>query len=262
MVSDILISRFERYFRDPSVGDGILRPGASGAAIANVWRAVQLLGIGGGRMGAIPFDERSSYDEELRAHVRTLQKKCGHRATDGLVGPGTRRMLASQLLARFDADIFFRLVHPESDGRVSLFLSYAWADETPVGKLDQWLRDRGVRVIRDQHWFVSGQTLPTNITNAVATSDKVLAVYSKHSIDRDWPRVELALAEQVEARTGTQFLLYLRLDESPLPQHDHHRLAISAGGRPLREVGQDVLHGIGCSAPDAPEVPYNENEPL
>jgi TIR domain len=262
MPFDIVVARFERYFRDPAVGDGVLRPGTSGIAVRNIWHALALLGVVHQRRSSILFDERSDYDDELRGHVRTLQSEYGHRVADGLVGPGTRKMLARQLLARFDSDIFLRLVDPEADGRISVFISYARGDEDRVAKIDQWLRDHGVRVLRDQHWFVSGETIPTNIANAIATCDKVLAVYSKNSCDRDWPRVEVALAEQVEERTRSRLLLYLKLDDLPLPQHDPHRLAISVGGHPLREVGQEILHAIQGSHVGPPRVPYDEKEPL
>jgi hypothetical protein len=63
----------------------------------------------------------------------------------------------------------------------------------------QWLRDHGIRVVRNCQFFVAGATIEGNIVRAVAHSDKILAIPSRTSRDRDWPRFERQLAEQVEA---------------------------------------------------------------
>jgi hypothetical protein len=101
-----------------------------------------------------------------------------------------------------------------------------------VNKIDQWLRDHGLRVIRDRQFFVAGATIQDNIVRAVASSDKILAVLSANSRNRDWPSLERELAERVEVRLGAPVLIYLCLDSTPLPAHDLTRLAIMTKDKP------------------------------
>lgn len=119
-----------------------------------------------------------------------------------------------------------------------------------------------MQVIRDDRSFVAGSTIQDNIAEAIAQSDRTLAILSKDSRDRDWPHLERVLAEEVEQKTGTPLLIYLCLDETELPKHDSNRLAIRAKGKPLKEVGAEVLHAVA----GVPLAPRNhecrEDEPL
>ena len=82
------------------------------------------------------------------------------------------------------------------------------------------------------------------------------------SRDRDWPHFERALAEQLESRIGTSLLIYLLLDDTNLPAHDSTRIAISAHGVPLMEVGERLLHAVVGTGLTIPTYSYDENEPL
>lgn len=254
MTDDILVQKYERYFRDPIIGDGVLRKGAVGIVCNNIRRAIDMLG------GRISDVENDVFDEHLEAAVRSFQRQHHHRVADGAVGPGTRALLAKLLLARFEPDIFLRLVHPEGSSPPTVFISYAWRDSDRVDKIDQWLRDHGVRVLRDRNWFVAGTLIPDNIRNAIVLADKVVAVYSENSRDRDWPRVEIAVAEQFEQRAGYQVLIYLNLDGTQLPTHDPHRIAIIAPGSPLRQVGNELLQAVLGRKAEPPRYDYNEDE--
>jgi hypothetical protein len=143
-----------------------------------------------------------------------------------------------------------------------VFISYASADTEALNKIDQWLRDHGLRVIRDCRYFIAGSTIENNIVRALANSDKILAVFSKNSRHRDWRRLERVLAEQVESRLGMAVLVYLCLDDSLLPAHDPTRLAILAKGKSLKQVGDETLNAIAGVAIAQWRYPYNENEPL
>jgi len=46
-----------------------------------------------------------------------------------------------------------------------------------------------------------------NIERAIANADKILAVLSDNSRDRDWPRLSGQLAEEVEAQLGSPVLV-------------------------------------------------------
>jgi hypothetical protein len=68
------------------------------------------------------------------------------------------------------------------------------------------------------------------------------------------------VAEQVEARGGQALLIYLVLDDTPLPSHDPHRLAVKAKGKSLKQVGGELLHGIIGSRSHVPRYEYDEDE--
>jgi len=145
-VNDILLDRFERYFRHPDLGHDVLRQGDRCIACKNVRRAIgdHLLGC-----SATAPDDPEVFDADLEQLVTALQDHFRHRVSDGEVGPGTRRLIVSNLLGRYDASIFERYDRPETALVPSVFLSYAWKDKVKVEKLVQWLRDRNVRVIVD-----------------------------------------------------------------------------------------------------------------
>ena len=135
-------------------------------------------------------------------------------------------------------------------------------DRERVNKIDQWLRDHGLRVVRDCQFFVAGTTIQENIVRALSHSDKILAVFSSSSRDRDWPRLERELAEQVEAKLGAPVLIYLCLDDAALPVHDSTRLAILVKGKTLKQVGEEILHAVAGVPIPQWQYAYDENEPL
>ena len=256
---DVLEKRYEQYFRHPDDEHTVLDVGDRATACSNIRQALSMLGID---TSGADLTASDLYDNNLKEAVRAFQTRFGHRVADGLVGPGTRARLVSELLHRFSPSIFERLRRPESWNRRSVFLSYASADRDTVNKIDQWLRDHGLRVIRDCQFFVAGSTIEDNIVRALANSDKILAVLSKNSRDRDWPRLERTLAEQVESRLGEPVLIYLCLDDAALPAHDSTRLAIRTHGKRLKEVGAEVLHAVAGVPIPQWQYAYDDNERL
>jgi len=248
-VDDIL--RLEEYFRDPRIGENLLRVGDSGVASRNIRHALRSLGY-----EIAPGD---LYDEELELRVISFQKEYGHNVVDGQIGPGTRRRLTRAVLAKLGPSFFARLEPPQRPSSPRVFLSYAWEDGKIVDKLDQWLRDQDIRVWRDSREFVPGKQIPDLIKTAIREADKVVAVYSRRSKGRDWPAFEIKIAEELE-RDGKEVLIYLVLDDTPLPSHDPLRLAVMGNGRTLKEVGQDLLHGILGWRREVQRIEYDENE--
>lgn len=257
MASDLLLSRLERFYCHSGPGDVVLSPGYEGIACLNIRRTLSMLGYD------LPV-EGEEFDETLHAAVRCFQIDIKHRVSDGMVGPGTRRKLVLALLARNDnnPEVFLRLKDPVAHEGASVFISYSSKDTAAVNKLDQWLRDHGIRVLRDRSWFAAGTSIKDNIRKAVSLADKVIAIYSQNSRDRDWPRFERAIAEEMEIHTRSPVLIYLNLDGTELPEHDAHRLAVMAKGRPLKEVGAELLKAISEGTIEPPQCPYDENEPL
>jgi hypothetical protein len=256
---DVLEKRYEQYFRHPDDEHNVLDVGDRATACSNIRQALGMLGI---PTPSVDSTAVELYDNTLKEAVRTFQTRFAHRVADGLVGPGTRARLVSELLHRFSPSIFARLRRPESWNRRSVFLSYASADRDTVNKIDQWLRDNGLRVVRDCQFFVAGSTIEDNIVRALASSDKILAVLSKNSRDRDWPRLERTLAEQVESRLGEPVLIYLCLDDTALPAHDPTRLSIRASGKKLKDVGAEILHAVAGVPIPQWQYAYDENERL
>jgi hypothetical protein len=147
------------------------------------------------------------------------------------------------------------------DIKMSMGLSYAWADASRVDKLDQWLRDHEIRVIRDSSSFKAGTQIEDNIWKSVLSADKVIAIYSEKSKGRDWPSLEQEIAGQVESQLKTQLLIYLRLDDTPLKAYDQNRIAIEAQGKTLKQVGSEILKSLGMALERA-RIDYDEDAPL
>jgi len=258
MISDPLVARFEQYFRHPDDPHDVLEVGDSAVACFNIRRALAMLDI----ETPSPQGDELLYDTTLREAVRTFQSKYSHRVSDGLMGPGTRVRLVSELFHRFSPQIFARLRRPEAWSRPSVFISYASPDRERVNMIDQWLRDHGLRVVRDCQFFVAGTTIQQNIVRAVSQADKILVVYSENSRDRDWPRLEREVAEQVEARLEAPVLIYLCMDDAALPSHDSTRLAIQAKDKTLKQVGEEILYAVANRPISQWKYAYDENKPL
>lgn len=257
-MSDILIERFERYFRHPDWNHDVLSRGDRAIACTNLRKALDMLGVHVQVGGA----DAELFDETLEAAVTRFQQDLRHRVADGQVGPGTRRLIVSNLLGRFDASIFLRLKRPEGYQAPSVFLSYAWQDSSKVDKLEQWLRDNGVRVIRDQTFFKAGSSISENIRRGIAEADMVIAVFSSNSQNRDWPLLERTITEEVERQLGRPMLIYVCLDDTPLPSHDPTRLAIRASAIHLKNVGAQILHALMGAGLEPEKHEYDENKPL
>jgi TIR domain len=206
-------------------------------------------------------DDPHLYDRQLSEAVERFQKETGHRNIDGAIGPGTRFRLVAKLLEVFGASKFHDLDPSESARIPTVFLSYAWVDSPRVNKLDQWLRDHGIRVIRDVGSFKAGSNIPDNIWKSVLSADKVIAVYSQQSKTRDWPTFEQQIAERVEQLIKVNVLIYLRLDDTPLHAHDPHRIAIEAQGKTLKQIGLEIQNSLDMPAEPA-RSDYDEDAPL
>jgi hypothetical protein len=252
-----LLQRFEIYFRHPDPDHDVLMVEDRAVACKNAKMALTWLGV-----ARVFGGDPELFDDQLAEAVTRFQQEVRHRNVDGRIGPGTREKLVMSLL-RGDrgASQFAKLDRSEITRMPTVFLSYAWADRIPVDKLDQWLRDHGVNVIRDINDFEAGSNIKDNIWASVHLADKVIAVYSKRSRNRDWPNFEHQISEQVELQIGAPVLIYLRLDETPLKKHDPHRIAIPASGSTLKEVGQAILKALNLPFERA-RYEYNEDEPL
>jgi hypothetical protein len=253
----LLVDRLQRYFHHADPNHDYLTLGDQDVACANLREALSWLEISPPTKQGNP----KHFDAGLKQQVASFQKEFGHPITDGKVGPRTRDRLVRAVLDRLDAIVFRRLQRNEHE-KPTAFLSYAWADGEKVDKVDQWLRTHGISVLRDREEFVAGKTLSDNIRAAVARADKIVVFYSEHSRTRDWPHFERDIAEEVEQHTGSSLIVYVRLDDTSLPQPDSNGLAINAVGVPLKAVGEQLLRAITGSQIAPPVVMLDEDAPI
>jgi hypothetical protein len=101
------IQALEHCFRDPTVGEGLLKPPATGAACANIRKALNHLGYTVGR--------GEHYDEQLVKAVHQFQIDYQHTSDDGFVGPGTRQLLAQTMAQKLEPYILERALRHMED---------------------------------------------------------------------------------------------------------------------------------------------------
>jgi hypothetical protein len=256
LTSRTLIERFEPYFKHPDPDRPVIQLGDRTLACKNAKAALCERGY-----ARALGDEPRLYDHLLLEAVTRFQTKMAHRNVDGAIGPGTRSLLVSELLRRFGVPTFAKLDDAEAGRVPTVFLSYAWVDASRVDKLDQWLRDHGVCVIRDITSFEAGSQIKDNIWKSVLSANKVIAVYSENSKSRDWPTFEHQITEQVEKQLNAPVLIYLRLDKTPLRAHDAHRIAIDGQGKALKQIGLEIQKALGNELNPA-RVEYDEDAPI
>jgi hypothetical protein len=220
-MDDILYYRFEHYFHHPDASHEVLQSGDRAPACRNIRRALRLLGI------EAENPDSDLFDDTLGDAVRQFQTRYRHRVTDGEVGPGTRRLLVSAFVDSFHLETFKRL--PEQKQQRSVFFSYASQDAPKIEPIEAWLSANGVLILRDLWIFKAGIDLTESIRMAIASADRVLAMLSRNSHDHKWPLMEWAFAEEVERHIKRPILLYVCLDETPLPPKHEDRLAIPNG---------------------------------
>ena len=197
-------------------------------------------------------------DEGLWSATRECQRACADTRVDGLVGPVTRGLIVSALLEREGPVVFKRLQRVDP---VRVFISYAWKDTSKVNKLDQWLRDNGIGVIRDRTDFAAGEAIDDSVREAISVCDKVFVVYSKNSKGREWPALETFITGELESALNERLLVYVKIDTTSPPERAAGRIHIDATEQPLRIVGQRLLHALNVHS-NAIRYEYDENSPL
>jgi len=110
MEHDKDIRKFERFFRDPRIGDDVIKPTVSGIACENIRIALRLLDY---RIVEEDQYERNQYDGKLAKIVLRFQTDNQHSSRDGFFGPGTRRLLIQKLIERYGTNIFSRAMEKE-----------------------------------------------------------------------------------------------------------------------------------------------------
>lgn len=130
-----------------------------------------------------------------------------------------------------------------------VFISYNIRDENTALAIDQWLREHGVDSKIDQRDFCPGEDLYECMVREVHSADKVLFIYSRNSKDRHYTQLERRITQQREAElnisgNNRKLLLFLCLDDSPLPPELSHRLAILVKDKSFPDICEEILDSI------------------
>jgi hypothetical protein len=105
---------------------------------------------------------------------------------------------------------------PLSTNYGSVFISYSEKDREFAQRLQADLARYGIRTWYSQRDLHSGDTLYDSIKEAIRSSDKILLVLSKNSIQGPWVQKEIESAFEKE-REGTKLvLLPIRIDDAVL----------------------------------------------
>lgn len=138
--------------------------------------------------------------------IDTIQRSRGKIPDAFLIGAG----VSEQLLA---------CIH--SSGRApfdyyTCFISHSSHDKHFVEILYRDLRKAGVLCWYAPEDLKAGDKFPVEITEAVQSSEKLLVVLSKNSLDSDWVRKEVMLAKQKKGKGKREVLVPICLDRAYL----------------------------------------------
>jgi len=156
---------------------------------------------------------------------------------------------------KYDTSAF---TEPELKGEVPrVFLSYAWADQKAVLAVDQWLREKGARVIVDDRNFVFGESIREEILRWISEAGAITCFISSNSKDRPYPRLEREIAETLRMEGKTR-VIYFCLDETILDVLQKGRLYIPAYSLQFDEACEKLWSGITASVRPARAINLND----
>ena len=99
----------------------------------------------------------------------------------------------------------------------SVFISYNRKDKPFAKKLEDGLAAEGVDVWLDENRLKVGDSIIEKISQAIHTSDYIVAVLSKSSVNSRWVQKELLWAVTKEQALGTTIVLPVIVEECEIP---------------------------------------------
>lgn len=96
----------------------------------------------------------------------------------------------------------------------SCFISYSSRDQEFATRLHADLQDNGVRCWFAPYDVQSGKKLHEQIDKAIRLHDRLLLILSRHSINSEWVKTEIAKARKREIKEGRRVLFPIRLNVS------------------------------------------------
>lgn len=142
---------------------------------------------------------------------------------------------------KYDPEQFTEPALPGEVPRV--FLSYAWNDKDMVLAVDQWLRDKGARVILDERNFTAGENIREEILRWIQEAGVVVCFVSRDSSERHYPRLEREIAETLRGTSGTR-VIYFNLDDTVLDVIQGGRLYVPGHKLTFEAACEKLWQGI------------------
>jgi hypothetical protein len=134
-----------------------------------------------------------------------------------------------------------------------VFLSYAWADKDAVLAVDQWLRDKGARVIIDDRNFIAGESIRGEILRWINEAGVIVCFVSSNSKDRPYPDLEREIAETLRIK-GRSRVIYFSLDDTIIDIVQEGRLYVPGHRLVFDEACETLWSGIKESVRPAKAV--------
>ena len=112
----------------------------------------------------------------------------------------------------------------------AVFISYSREDLEPAVRLEQALKDQGLKPWRDQESLYAGQQWPKAIGDAISSNDFLLLLWSRNSAESHFVEFEWTTAIALR-----KTIIPCLLDETPLVP-----ALISFNGIPMRDVDSSI----------------------
>lgn len=99
----------------------------------------------------------------------------------------------------------------------SVFISYSSQDKAIATRIARDLDKHGVRVWLDTYELLPGDSLVEKITQGVQTSDYLLVILSRSSVQSQWVQREIGIAYQRNREASTLRVIPVLIDDSDVP---------------------------------------------
>lgn len=104
-----------------------------------------------------------------------------------------------------------------SGEHISVFISHTGEDKVFARKLAEDLKKSGVDVWLDEWKIKVGHSITEKINEALDNSNYIVVIFSEKFFQKSWPMRELRTAMMRQSSTGTNFILPVKIDDSPMP---------------------------------------------
>jgi hypothetical protein len=99
----------------------------------------------------------------------------------------------------------------------SVFISYNHRDRQFVRRLAEDLRRAGIRAWVDEYEILPGDSITEKTTQGINTSDYMLVVVSKNSVNSSWVSKEVSAAFMRDPESSSRRVIPLKIDDTALP---------------------------------------------
>lgn len=131
----------------------------------------------------------------------------------------------------------------------TVFISYSAKDRITAASIADELRRRGVSVWFDQQEILAGDSLVGRISEGIDSSDYLLVLLSRSSLDSAWVQREVGIAFDRFGTEAGNVIIPVKIDDSPIPPlfksqryadfaADPRKAVDEIGDRILRDQGQ------------------------